>query len=228
MRCEARFHGSFTDLPYLADSVFDAVTCLGGAISHLIDDRLRDAALTEFWRVLRPGGVLVVSFGNRLSGLRGAVNWPDSWVQSMAAVRNSGSAPLPNGAPYREYWPEEVAPLLSGAGLVLDRLCGCQGIAARLAYDRLPSRSRCAAGPFGLDGLVELYSSASRSALPLTTRRGCFTLANSGVTSPEWISPTLAVAPAIWMLPCGSVRCERPRSQARIRPPGHRVGGPGS
>ncbi len=39
---------------------FDAVTCLGNSLPHLLDDESLHAALRDMAAVLRPGGVLVV------------------------------------------------------------------------------------------------------------------------------------------------------------------------
>lgn len=134
---EGTFAASFTSMPYLRDHSFDAVLCGGGAISHVIDLGARHSALCEFRRVAAPGAPVVVSFGNRLSGLRGAVQWPDSWATGMASVVSGEPVPLENGAPYQEFFPEEVAPQLEGAGLTVERIYGCQGIAAHLHYERL-------------------------------------------------------------------------------------------
>jgi SAM-dependent methyltransferase len=43
---------------------FDAVTCLGNSLPHLIDDSSLAAALTDFALLLRPGGVLVIQNRN--------------------------------------------------------------------------------------------------------------------------------------------------------------------
>jgi glycine/sarcosine N-methyltransferase len=44
--------------------LFDAVTCLGNSLPHLIDDPSLAAALTDFRSLLRPGGVLVIQNRN--------------------------------------------------------------------------------------------------------------------------------------------------------------------
>jgi SAM-dependent methyltransferase len=43
---------------------FDAVTCLGNSLPHLIDDSSLAAALSDFASLLRPGGVLIVQNRN--------------------------------------------------------------------------------------------------------------------------------------------------------------------
>jgi len=43
---------------------FDAVTCLGNSLPHLLDDAALAACLSDFAAVLRPGGVLVIQDRN--------------------------------------------------------------------------------------------------------------------------------------------------------------------
>jgi glycine/sarcosine N-methyltransferase len=43
---------------------FDAVTCLGNSLPHLLDDESLAAALTDFAALLRPGGLLVIQNRN--------------------------------------------------------------------------------------------------------------------------------------------------------------------
>ena len=43
---------------------FDAATCLGNSLPHLVDDDALDAALADMARMLRPGGVLIVQDRN--------------------------------------------------------------------------------------------------------------------------------------------------------------------
>lgn len=43
---------------------FDAVTCLGNSLPHLIDDSSLAAALSDFASLLRPGGVLIIQNRN--------------------------------------------------------------------------------------------------------------------------------------------------------------------
>jgi len=131
-RVEATVVGSFTDLSRYADKQFDAVLCLGGALSHIIDDGQRSQALRELQRVARQHAPIVISVGNRLSSLRGAVQWPASWDAVVASWNEGGLGELENGAPYYELTPEEFADLLKTAGLTVVRLYGCQGIAAHL------------------------------------------------------------------------------------------------
>ena len=48
------------DLPY-ADDAFDATTCLGGPLSHVVDEAAREDAVRELRRVTASGGPIFVS-----------------------------------------------------------------------------------------------------------------------------------------------------------------------
>ena len=58
--------GSIVDLSRIADGEFDAVICLGGPLSHIVDDQKRDKAINELIRVAKPGTPIFVSVMSRL------------------------------------------------------------------------------------------------------------------------------------------------------------------
>ena len=68
-RVKALDAGSITDLRIYQDNSFDAVICLGGPLSHVIDQRKRDKAIRELVRVAKPGAPIAVSVMSRLSVL---------------------------------------------------------------------------------------------------------------------------------------------------------------
>jgi SAM-dependent methyltransferase len=59
--------GSIVDLSRFADNTFDAVVCLGGPLSHVLDPHDRDRAISELIRVAKHGSPLVVSVIGLLS-----------------------------------------------------------------------------------------------------------------------------------------------------------------
>lgn len=59
-------------LPYATDA-FDAVCCLGGALSHVVDGDERERALGELRRVAAPGAPTFVSVIGRLGALRDTI-----------------------------------------------------------------------------------------------------------------------------------------------------------
>ena len=135
--------GSFTDLSRYADGAFDAVLCLGAALSHVGEaDRAR--ALAELRRVARPGAPVIVSVLNRLAVYRGLVQWPNSWDEfgdgaGLLAFARSGNSDGTARSPWSShaYTPQEFVAALTAAGLTVELLYGAQGIAAHLAPDNL-------------------------------------------------------------------------------------------
>ena len=61
--------GSIADLSRFPDETFDAVICLGGPLSHLIDKKKRDRAVSELIRVAKKGTPIAVSVIGRLAVL---------------------------------------------------------------------------------------------------------------------------------------------------------------
>lgn len=55
---------AFGELASRFTGPFDALTCLGNSLPHLIDDSSLAAALSDFASLLRPGGVLVIQNRN--------------------------------------------------------------------------------------------------------------------------------------------------------------------
>ena len=137
-RVEAVLEGSFVDLARFADGAFDAVLCLGGAFSHIVDPEARRRAAAELRRVVRLGGPVFVSAMNRLSAYRSAVQWPSCFDDVFPRLLESAPTVLgPEQAPEYLFMPEEFAALLGKAGLRLTRLYGTNGIGAHLQEEHL-------------------------------------------------------------------------------------------
>jgi SAM-dependent methyltransferase len=59
--------GSITDLSVYPENTFNAVICLGGPLSHLVESKDRKKAIRELIRVAKPGAPVFVSVMSRLS-----------------------------------------------------------------------------------------------------------------------------------------------------------------
>lgn len=70
--------GDIADLSMFADGHFDAVICYGGALSYVCERR--HAAAAELVRVVRPGGILLVSVMSRLGTMAALVRHPQIYV----------------------------------------------------------------------------------------------------------------------------------------------------
>ena len=137
-RVVAVVEGSMTDLTGFADAQFDAVLCLGGPLSHVLDPAARQRALHELQRVLRPAGRLFITVINRLGGFRSVVQWPQAWSQLIPYLLDSGYTTMgPSAIPTYTFFPEEFTAELTQAGLMIHTLHGCQGIGAHLQEEHL-------------------------------------------------------------------------------------------
>lgn len=61
--------GTLSDLSRFPDETFDAVACLGGPLSHILDAEERAQAVHELVRVARPGAPVIVAVMSRLGML---------------------------------------------------------------------------------------------------------------------------------------------------------------
>ncbi len=130
--------GSITDLSRFPDEQFDAVLCLGGPLSHVVAPDGRRRALAELRRVARPGAPLFISVMNRLGAYRSTVQWPGCWGQVFPGLPETGRTRMgPHAAPTYNFLPEEFVAALTGAGLPVERLYGCNGLGAHLQEDHL-------------------------------------------------------------------------------------------
>ncbi len=140
------------DLPH-EDDAFDAVCCLGGVLSHVVDADERREAVAELRRVARPGAPVFVSVIGRLGAVRygiktnaeagadaDAADWKvlehvaDTGDYTAAVVERYGA---------EEGWAEnhtfrvaELEALLSEAGLEPETVVALEGLASNL-HDEL-------------------------------------------------------------------------------------------
>ena len=66
-KVELVVEGSIVDLSQFKDNSFDAVLCLGGPLSHVLDQHEREMAIKELIRVAKKGAPVFVSVMGRLS-----------------------------------------------------------------------------------------------------------------------------------------------------------------
>jgi SAM-dependent methyltransferase len=129
---------SITDLSLFPDETFDAVLCLGGPLSHLVESSARTVAIQELRRVAKPGGLLFVSVMGRIGQYRSAVQWPDWFNGVFPKIAETGVATITSErAPVYFFFPEAFRRELEDAGLTVERMYGCQGIGAHLDENNL-------------------------------------------------------------------------------------------
>jgi SAM-dependent methyltransferase len=150
--------GDLRTLGY-ADDAFDAVCCLGGPLSHVLDDDRRSTAAEELRRVTAPDGPVFVS----VMGLLGMVlltvqqaggEDPGALLAmpDLVADRNYTAEfrrrhpSVPRMADTHFFRREEFVTLLDHAGLDVEEVAGLEGVASPRgpAPDRLDDAARSA------------------------------------------------------------------------------------
>ena len=128
-RIDAFVRADVSDLSMFPDDHFDVVICYGGALSYVCDQRHK--AATELVRVVRPGGVLLISVMSRLGTICNLVRRatmtvlrdPEEWHVSQVA--ETGDNPgFPSAAinmqhpPMHMYTSGELRGLLPGCNVL--------------------------------------------------------------------------------------------------------------
>ncbi|OIB57113.1 class I SAM-dependent methyltransferase [Natrialba sp. SSL1] len=136
--------GSITDLGLPANT-FDAVCCLGGPLSHLLDEGDRVQAVRELRRVAKPNAQVVVS----VMGLLGAVQLYLLSGHNVAALPNLlkhgdyDSALLKRHGYENEFTAthffrrDELESLLATAGIQVETVRGLEGLASPFHADHI-------------------------------------------------------------------------------------------
>src|SRR5215212_4962852 len=106
-RIEAIEEGSITDLSRFGDQQFDAVLCLGGPLSHILEQSERQHALHELGRVARVGAPLFISVMNRLGSYCSMIQWQTYARFSHQFARTGIGTIGPADAPAYFFLPEE-------------------------------------------------------------------------------------------------------------------------
>ncbi len=131
--------GTATDLSSFPDAAFDAVLLMG-PLYHLLEREDRLQALTEAYRVLKPGGPLFAAFISRYAAPRWAAAhepaWPLEHPDLLEMILSTGCLP-PREGRIGEFvahfaHPTEVAPLCQQAGFEVLTLLGVEGLVSMI------------------------------------------------------------------------------------------------
>lgn len=134
--------GTITDLSRYPDETFDAVICLGGPLSHILDPGQRAQALRELQRVAKPEAPLFISVMGRLSVLVVELTlFPEELAMPhYPLLRNSGDYLGEYGFTACHFFlPEELRSACEEQGMRVLELVGLEGISSnqRVAFNRL-------------------------------------------------------------------------------------------
>ena len=133
--------GDVRDLRF-GDDRFDAVCCLGGPLSHVVDSDERATAMAELRRVARPGSPVFVSVIGRFAVLRDILKFClDAEHGLLAPVADDGDYTAERAEKYAdgEGWAEchgfradELEAELETAGFEVETLVGLENVANRM------------------------------------------------------------------------------------------------
>jgi len=132
-------HGTATDLSRYPDGAFDAVLLMG-PLYHLLEADSRQRALDEARRILSSGGVLFAALITRYAPIRYYAAHDPAWIvtspQELGQFLEQGAVP-PKGEPgsgFVAYFarPEEIRPLLRGAGYEVRAVLGVEGLVSMI------------------------------------------------------------------------------------------------
>jgi SAM-dependent methyltransferase len=130
-RVERVVEGSIVDLSMFADASFDAVICLGGPLSHVLDRRNRGKAIRELIRVTRKGAPLFVSVMSRLGVLIVELTqYPHEFgMRFFKPFRNTGDLSGTSGFTACHFFlPEELEQDFHSKGVKVLELAGLEGL----------------------------------------------------------------------------------------------------
>lgn len=128
--------GSIVDLARFADSTFDAVLCLGGPLSHVLEPCNREKAIAELVRVGKRDAPIFVSVMGRLSVLvveltLGPHEFEEPFFRPM---RDIGHYPGHSGFTACHFFlPEELERAFRSRGVDILEMVGLEGLGAHHA-----------------------------------------------------------------------------------------------
>ena len=128
------------------DVGFDATLCLGGPLSHVLDEGDRRAAAGELERVTRPGGPVFVSVMGRLAALQtvarlsGRLPPAEDETELLPQLARTGNYDHelltafdrePTGPPMHLFRVAELERLLGQAGLAVETVTGLESVVSQ-------------------------------------------------------------------------------------------------
>lgn len=161
------------DLGEFPDASFDAVVCFRGPLNYCVSSY--EGALAELFRVLRPGGILLLSVRSVQSGIRPLVRCgldvrDPKCLAEAAGMLDSPVLENPASPPMRLFSAAEMLSLVAEQGGVVERMSG-DGVLAPWLDRSVPLESwtklvrierRLASDPYGIAGANHLIFSVRK------------------------------------------------------------------
>ncbi|MEM4714251.1 MAG: class I SAM-dependent methyltransferase [Candidatus Nanoarchaeia archaeon] len=123
--------GSITDLSRFPNNTFDAVICLGGPLSHVIDKKERDKAISELIRVAKRNAPIFISVISRLGVLVNELKLFQHEIELpvFKKIRDTGDYLGGYGfTPCHFFLPEELKELFVKKKVRILEIVGLEGI----------------------------------------------------------------------------------------------------
>jgi SAM-dependent methyltransferase len=141
-RVKAMDEGSITDLHQYKDDSFDAVVCLGGPLSHVLEPRRINRAVGELVRVAKKGAPILVSVMSRLAILRTQLLEFQNEIGLPVFTRNRDTGHYAGGYGFtacRFFLPEEFRGYFTDKNVNVLSMAGLEGLGSHceVAINRL-------------------------------------------------------------------------------------------
>lgn len=123
------------DLSLFPDNRFTSTIALGGVLSHFVDTRNREKAISELSRVTRPDGFVFVSVMNRFGEISNTLlNSPGSadLIDQFLLDGNHRRPVTGESTGTHFYTPNELVDLIKQTGLTIESIVSVQNIASPL------------------------------------------------------------------------------------------------
>ena len=126
--------GSIDNLSVFDDNYFDAVICLGGVLSHLLNKKQRERAIDELIRVAKKNAPIFVSVIGRLAVLvRGLTLFPNELdIKGLyTKITNTGNYYGGYGfCPFHAFLPEELREAFEKRKVKVLEMVGLEGLSS--------------------------------------------------------------------------------------------------
>jgi ubiquinone/menaquinone biosynthesis C-methylase UbiE len=135
-RVKALDAGSITDLRQYRDGSFDAVICLGGPLSHVLEPKRIDRAVSELVRVAKKGAPILVSVMSRLAILRTQLLEFQNEIGLPVFTRGRDAGHYAGGYGFtacRFFLPEEFRGYFTDKNVKVLSMAGLEGLASHCA-----------------------------------------------------------------------------------------------
>jgi len=142
-KVEQIIEGSIVDLSMFADETFDGVLCLGGPLSHVLEEGGRVKAVKELIRVAKIGAPIFASVIGRIGVLKGIpLFYPQEMQYGRVHWETGDYIPGINGTGFTSaHWflPEELEASFEDQGVEILEMAGLEGLSShhRRAVNKL-------------------------------------------------------------------------------------------